>query len=200
MGWAKPSLLFESSGSSLLLAVDHNGKLHSAWYEQGSLFYSKLEGTVWSPPVSIYTIPTGMRVSELTLAFDSHGRVHVAWVEVKEPTSWSSVVETSVHHSVGEAGIWSSAVEISTEGCGFPAIAVDSLDRVHLVWQEGYYTQWDGTKWSTPSKIIEGTMPVIPAIAVDSKDNIHVLWSIGTGDPQKKETKEDLFHMIGTIK
>jgi len=193
MGWAIPSLLLESSGStSLPIAVDRSGKLHLAWCEKGTLFYSRLEGTILSSPVSLYAVQPEMP----TIVVDSKGRVHIAWVELG-PTV-NNVVSTSIYYSVGEGGMWSPAIKISAEGGGFPAIAIDSLDRVHLVWQEGYYVQWDGTKWLPTQRIIDGNMPAIPAIAVDSKDNIHVLWSIGTGTRQK--TKEDLFHMIGTIK
>jgi len=92
--------------------------------------------------------------------------------------------------------MWSPAIKISAEGGGFPAITVDSLDHVHLVWQEGYYTWWDGTKWSIPDKIIDGN---IPAIAVDSKDNIHTLWMVSKLDEEGK-VQDDFFHMIGTIK
>lgn len=116
MGWGSP--LFESSEWRLPMAVDHSGKLHLAWCEQGTLFHSTLEGTVLSSPVSIYIVPTGMRVSSLAIAVDGQGRVHVVWTEEKEPTSGPSVVETSVHYSVGEAGVWSPAVEISAEGGG----------------------------------------------------------------------------------
>jgi hypothetical protein len=201
MGWATPSLLLDSAGTSLPMAIEPSGKLHLAWDAESSLFHSKFEGTVLSSPVSIYAIQrTGTVHFDLAIAVDSQGRVHVVWGQCG-PTVTNNIADTSIHHSVGEAGMWSPAVKIkiSTKEGGPPAIAIDSLDRVHLVWSGGYggyYARWDGTKWSTPVKIIDGN---IPAVAVDSKDNIHTLWLVSKHDEEGK-IQEDFFHMIGTIK
>ena len=81
-------------------------------------------------------------------------------------------------------------------GSSDTAIAVDSSDKVHIVWYDDtdgvwgidreimYATYTDSTGWSNATVISDGYggtywnngLSVHPAIAVDSSDKVHVVW------------------------
>ena len=68
-----------------------------------------------------------------------------------------------------------------------PAIAVDSTDNIHVVWDEGansrnvYYSNSndEGKNWKSPV-IISQDLGMYPDITVDSNDNMNVVWTDNT--------------------
>lgn len=91
-----------------------------------------------------------------------------------------------------EGGGWSEPVIVSDPvGGWFPAIAVDGVDRVHVVWTGGirdrsnlgydslFYVVGDGLSWSRPNDVISipqigGVYTLRPALAVDRNDDLNL--------------------------
>jgi hypothetical protein len=90
---------------------------------------------------------------------------------------------------------WSSGNTYNT------AIAVDSANRIHMVWQDNalasnheiYYKKSTnaGTTWTKKRLTYTSGDSYTPAIAIDSNNHIHLVWSDWTGNTQicyKKST------------
>jgi len=108
-----------------------------------------------------------------------------------------------VKKSVDNGKTWTGETRISTYpgmqnyDQWHPSIAVDSQDRLHVVWNgtadggppQIWYNYYDGS-WHTPVRISTYTgmstnFQNYPCIAVDSEDNLHVVWQgQGLGAPE----------------
>ena len=106
-----------------------------------------------------------------------------------------------VIRSVDEGATWtddtriSTAANMATNLQQSSSMAVDSSDRLHIVWR-GYgmghaqpqiwYALYDGS-WHTPIRISTQALGTevqnYPSIAVDSSDNLHVAWEGQPGTP-----------------
>jgi ligand-binding sensor domain-containing protein len=90
---------------------------------------------------------------------------------------------------------WTEAVQISSTAAKswFPAVAVDSIGRVHVVWTENsrdrnqglatdslLYTVWDGESWSAPNDVYTSRQvneyTLRPAVVIDRADTLHLLY------------------------
>ena len=131
-----------------------------------------------------------------TIATDSLGNVHVAWRTSYEVLS---VYYYDIYYAYWNitTGYWNKSLatdgglsDISTPESEsiYPAIAVDSYDNVHVVWDwtdggETYYAYWNSTTgyWNkslaTDGGLSNTAYPSHwPAIAIDPSNNVHVAW------------------------
>ncbi len=114
--------------------------------------------------------------SQRKLAVTSDGRLHTVYHRL-DP---AGVVQ--IFHAESADGGETWVEEPITSGGGnksFPALAVDSLDVLHLVWQDAnqatYYTR-KTTSWQTPEWV--ASYATTPAIAVDGNDHVHVVYGV----------------------
>ncbi len=90
---------------------------------------------------------------------------------------------------------WLPPLPISSaeQNASDPTIAIDSQDRVHMVWVQGtgltgaslFYARFDGKSVSPPSEIVRsaaGEFIRQPALLLDSQDRLHLVWSGGEVD------------------
>jgi len=121
------------------------------------------------------------------IAIDSGNAIHVVWYD-NTPDNYE------IYYKQSENGgtTWSAAKRLTwTSGLSSdPALAVDSGDVIHVVWQDDtpgnyeiYYKRSEdgGTTWSTSKRLtwtLSGSHR--PVIAIDSGDTIHVVWSDDT--------------------
>jgi BNR repeat-like domain len=117
------------------------------------------------------------------VAIDSGDGIHIVWQD-----KTSGIPEVCYKRSLNGGTNW-SAIKMLTWNSGAsecPAIAADSSNRIHVVWQDDtpgnaeiYYAKSGdrGTTWSAPRRLtwITGSSQN-PAIAVDSANRIHVVW------------------------
>lgn len=134
--------------------------------------------TAWDAPLTLDTFSTGNQYSywlrQPKLAIDHAGVQHAVWNRGVDG-SWDTQVWYS-RKSPGEA--WATPVQLSSNPVqGGSAIAIDSQDRVHVVWTgtTSYYTLWaPGQGWSTPV-----ALPLAAGnsadIAVDAGNTVHVV-------------------------
>ena len=137
------------------------------------------------------------------ISIDSSNRVHVVWWDYTNG-AWGTDYEI-MYAQYNTATGWSNVTVISDGYSGvywndgdsyFPAIVVDSSDRVHVVWQDNTNGVWGidaeimyvkyttATGWSNVTIISDGLNNIYwndgfsnnPAIAVDSGNAVHVVW------------------------
>ena len=137
------------------------------------------DGRMWSllPPPSA----TGNATDRSTLAIDSRGHLHLAWTE-REPAG----THLQVFYSGFAGGAWTPALQLSHSPgyAGFPSIAVDSQDRVHIVWYgfdgsfyQIYYRRLESSGWTAERALTnEAVDATNPAIALGPLGTVHVAW------------------------
>jgi len=203
-GWTPPVLLateavwgdIEVSQSDVIYVVyaDHSKSAIM-------LLVSRDNGESWEQPITIYedTSLTGQEdLSRPRLAIGPQGDLHVGWIQdaynAERPYSGRVLFYAS---SQDRGATWTKALMVDSVanpdyGEKTPAewinLAVDSKDRVHLVWDgaNGYrYHQWSadgGLSWSEPTIILpEIGYAGWNALAVDSADVLHVVASTVNG-------------------
>jgi hypothetical protein len=98
-------------------------------------------------------------------------------------------------YSLAQDPSWGEAISISnTEASSwFPAVAVDSMGRVHVVWTENwrneeqesatdalFYAVWNGESWATPNDLYSATQAAAytlrPSLVIDRADTLHLLY------------------------
>lgn len=165
------------------IARDAMGDIFVAYVQGGQgtkvlVAHSRDDGRSWedlTPP----TTP-GQPSDRASLAVDSHGTLHLAWTETTIEL-YRQVFYASYRH-----GSWSAPTQLSfTKGySGFPSLAVDSRDRVHVVWY-GYdgqayqvtYRYLDGGRWSDLQLLTSGSLDALnPALAVGPDDTLYVAY------------------------
>ena len=178
------------------IAVDSQDRLHVVWYGKATgyttyfqIWYNYFDGS-WHTPVRISTY-LGMEDHDqhyVSIAVDSQDRIHVVWAG--RTVNYPSYDQIWYNYFDGS---WHTPVRISTyagmenRSQIYPSIAVDSLDRLHVVWQyymsywQIWYNYYDGV-WHSPVRIstytgMENYHQQYVSIAVDSQDRIHVVWT-----------------------
>jgi len=151
--------------------------------------YNVMYDVVLTPVVAIeHSAPTRME-TQRKLARMSDGTLYFVYAKKLD-----EIFQIYVKKSVDDGATWTGETRISTYsgmesyGQTLPAIAVDSSDHLHVVWQ-GYATGcttrtqiWCAEytdSWQTPVHVstgMESYHQMYPAIAVDSSDHLHVVW------------------------
>ena len=208
--------------SSPTIVVDGAGNMHVVWEEATDydnsgtdidIFYKQWDAvtSTWTPTEVISTESTGSS-SYPTIAVDCIGNVHVAW---QDSTPYGgSGTDWDIFYKQWDAvsSTWTLTEVITTYGWGSssaPAIAVDGVRNVHVVWSDPYpyggsdtdwdifYKRWDvaSSTW-TPIEVVSiestGTSSY-PTIAVDGTGNKHVVWEDAT-DYDNSGTDPDIFY------
>ena len=169
------------------IAVDASDHLHVVWHDltpgNEEVYYKKSEDggdnwtavqrLTWTSDSSLYP----------AIAVDSLGHLHVVWYDATPGNC-----EIYYRRSEDGGDSWTAARRLTwTSGTSWlPAIAVDSLSHLHVVWDdvtpgnyEVYYKRSEdgGDSWTAVQRLTWTSGPSqFPAIAVDSSDRLHVVW------------------------
>ncbi len=225
-GWSNVTVISDgydgsywNDGSSYhpVIATDSSDKVHVAWYD----YTVGAWGTDAEIMYATYTTATGWSNATVvsdglndiywndgnsvypTIAIDNSNAVHVAWHDYTDG-AWGTDTEIMYAYFTSDLG-WSLPRIISD---GFnstywndgssndPAIAIDSGDEVHVVWEDTTDGVWGSdyeimyatynlaTGWSNATVISDGYNGTYwnddtsynPVIAVDSNNAVHVAW------------------------
>jgi hypothetical protein len=176
----------EWSGSQAM-AVDSSDILHAVWddYVPGNaeIFYKKSTngGATWLPTQRLSWTSGSSFYPDI--AVDSSGNLFVVWPDYTQGNG-----EICYKRSTDGGASWVTGRRLSlTPGdSSGPVLAVDSLDNVHVVWQdetpgnyEIYYKKsTDGGAGWTAGQRLSWTSgdSFSPAIASDSGNTLHVVW------------------------
>jgi len=125
-------------------------------------------------------------------AVDSLGHLYVVWYDYVDQAH-----DAYFKRSTDGGTSWSASQRLNgpTGKSAKPVIAVDSLDRIHVVWldstignAEVYYKRSTdgGTSWSAGQRLTWNTaLSDEPALVIDPSDNLHLVWSDGTPGNQE---------------
>ncbi|MBA7675817.1 hypothetical protein ES703_84055 [subsurface metagenome] len=196
--WATPARVSNYGGNEYCpsITVDSSNNLHVVWQSYGpghsvnQIWYAKYT-TSWADPVRISTY-TNMATKEQyypSIAVDSSGYLHVVWKGKATGYDYDQVWYAKYTDS------WAAPIVISTgmesyPQEGYPSIAIDSTNNIHVVWWgrgDGYggdeqiwYAKYTDS-WIAPVRIstysgMDEQHQYYPSIAVDSFNNLHVVW------------------------
>lgn len=186
-GWSSPVNISSNAGASFVpsAVVDAARTLYVVWEDSTpgnyDIFFStKPAGGSWSSPLNISTNSGDSEFPQMVM--DSQGRLHVVW---QDKTPGNADIFYALRLT---DGTWTPPLNISSNPgqSMLPAIAVDSMDTIHVVWSDSscgtyqvYYAKRSVSGiWSLPENISGTTGNAIPPwIAVDSTGLRHVVWS-----------------------
>ncbi len=188
--WTTKRLTWNSGWSYYpAIAVDSNNHLHVVWMDRTpgnrEIYYKKSTdgGSSW---ITNKRLTWNSGDSEVpAIAVDSNNHLHVVW--------WDSTpgnLEIYYKKSTDGGSSWITKRLTWNSGWSFyPAIAVDSNNHLHVVWQDStpgnleiYYKKSTdgGSSWTTKRLTWNSGGSWGPAIAVDSNNHLHVVWEDDT--------------------
>jgi PKD repeat protein len=192
-----PLRLTEADGDSAESSLwrDRRDHLHLVWFDgrdgATSLYYMQLDeaGVKVVPDTRLVEV---LSEQESAIAMDSSGDLHIAWNGPAPPSQlqWNYELHYTKVSSRGEVLVRDRLVATSRGTLGFPDMALDLRDHVHLVWPTGVgfretvmYAEMDtsGRTVVEPIEASSGTLTGARdvAIAVDGNDRLHLVWSEG---------------------
>jgi hypothetical protein len=172
----------ERTDSAMRLAIDSAGLAHVLWLGSDGInprnvFYAAetVSGS-WLPAANISGCSTS--VIDADMVIDSRGTAHVVWT-----------CQGVNYRMRSPNATWLEARQIEPTANSAISLAVDRLDRLHLVWylaqpwlQIRYVTFSNGI-WSPPVAVApppsQPQDDVQPIVAVDDTLSVHVLWREG---------------------
>ena len=187
--WTPAKRLTWTSGFSFgpAVAIDSSDSIHIVWFDSTpgnyQIFYKRSTdgGTSWS--VNQRLTWSSVDCSDPAIALDSGDSLHVVWYDDMPGNN-----EIYYKKSTNGGTSWSPAKRLTwTSGSStVPAIAVDSSDAVHIVWQENMsgndevYSKNSsdgGTTWTAAKRLTwTSSDSRSPALAIDSSDIIYAVW------------------------
>jgi hypothetical protein len=189
--WEGTKRLTDNTGWSGEVAVTtySSNNIHVAWQDdtpgEFEIYYQRSTngGSSWTQKRLSWNVGWSANPA---IAVDSGNHVHVVWDDLT-PGSEEIFYRMSTNGGANWAAVkrltWSSGSSLR------PAVAVDSSDNLHLVWQdeassnfEIYYKKSTdgGSTWTTKRLCWNSGSSLRPSIAVDSSDTIHVVWRDNT--------------------
>lgn len=166
------------------IAVDSNNHIFFVWDDDTSgdseIFFKKStdSGATWTTKRLTYTSYNAWNAA---MAVDSDNNIYLVW---EDGTPYDS--EISFAKSTDGGVNWTTQRLTFNSGySGFPAIAVDSNNHIHVSWDDNspgnreiYYKRStdEGETWTTKRLSFNSGVSGSTAIATDSNDNIHVVW------------------------
>ncbi|MBI5049577.1 MAG: hypothetical protein HZC11_01545, partial [Nitrospirae bacterium] len=202
-GWRVPVNISNTDATSFKsrIAVDILGYPHVVWEEGGlkpntmQIAYSYFDGYKWSAPIGVSS--QNMCAWPDLAASPFTQDIYVVWGYYMQ----QSISKTEIMFNAERSFTWGlrpTNISLTPGASERPAIAVDSMGNIHVVWRDGiipcnagercdqegsdyypgkgdiYYSVRDYNGWSVPVAIVHTPVDSArPAIAVDSLDNIH---------------------------
>ena len=175
------------------VAVDSQDNVHVVWTGKGwgsnpnynNIQYRKRTSSGWQAQEAV-TDKDSTQYNP-AIAIDSQGNVHVVWYG----GGWGSNPNYyNIQYRKRTSAGWQAqeALTDKDDKQYDPAIAIDSQDNVHIVWEGGgwgsnpdyyniQYRKRTSSGWQAQEAVTDkDDDQYYPSIAVDSQDNIHIVW------------------------
>jgi hypothetical protein len=184
--WTTKRLTWTSVDSySSNIAIDSNDNILVVWREDNpsndEAYFKKSTngGTSWTTKRLTWTSGNSWSPN---IAIDSNDNIHLVWTE--QTTTYKDIY---YKRSTNGGTSWTTKRLTWTSGYSSgTGIAVDSNDRIHVVWQdktpgnyEIYYKRSaiGGTTWGGSKRLTwNSSDSSAPEVGIDSSNNIHVVW------------------------
>lgn len=174
-GWSAEHTILNAlidAGGSSSLVIDSNDDLHVLYTDGYNLYYKKSadSGGTWSGATTLYSADY---VYYHFMAIDKDDNIHVVFDKNAGQVLYR--IYTNAWQAVETV---SSAMAI----LGFPIVAVDSNNTVHVVWflqgtpDKIYYNKRNGS-WGTEQVLSSTEGDFDASVSVDKNDNIYVVWA-----------------------
>lgn len=178
LGWelvGKPRMILGRDGRIYLAVIRHRSFLPQGDTEL--YFFSSTDGgATWSD----ITEPVDSEIAWHDLALTDQGVVHLVWAKFSDN-------RTVLWHSYSENGgqDWTAPLPVAnfTGESGAPALALDPLDRLHLLYLDnlnlGHWV-WDGLRWSENDSLdVSDLLPggAFSQAATVNQAQLHVLFN-----------------------
>ncbi|GAB4579933.1 MAG: hypothetical protein Fur0022_26720 [Anaerolineales bacterium] len=170
--WSQPVSFFTSEGeiTSLALASDSKGQLHSVWGQtipnsngEVEIYYARWDGEIWSYIVQVISPPAG-RAKDISITIDQMGRLFVVWSGGQAgeiyfswanaelagtPSEWAKPVLLPMIRPVGT----SPDISVGNDGVLYVTYAIPLNENrgIYLVSSND-----GGTTWSDPIQVLDG--------------------------------------------
>ena len=189
--WSEPVNISNTDGRSDFpaMSIGFDGKIHIVWTDdsripgpnayEDDILYTCYDGNSWSEPVMLSGHDTTYSACP-RIAVDSFGKPHVVWqhnaIFYNSDVYYTTLTDTGWLEPLNLTPFSNTAYQ--------PDIAIDSEDRIHVVWPDYYFGNVDILHmycedgiWSdfvnvSNDPIGSGT----PRLVVDSEDHLHVAW------------------------
>jgi len=192
-----PDQLTDAEGDSAEVSIwlDNRDHLHLVWFDARDgrtwLYYMQLdqEGV---KVVDDLALVQSLTEEESTIAMDSRGDLHIAWNAISPPgqIQWNTEMHYTKISNTGLVQVRDRLVATSRGNIGYPDLALDLSDNVHLVWTEGMvsnervmYAQLDSSGRTITDPIEVDSQTDEPTrdvtLAVDGNDRLHLIWAQG---------------------
>ena len=186
--WSTARRITWTAGGSLspAIAIDSSGYLHAVWYDKfgnSGIYYKRSTdgGDSWSPNKRLtWTLNDSL---DPDIAVDSLGGVHVVWSDYSPGNP-----EIYYRGSTDGGTSWlpSQRLTWTTAASELPAIAVDGVDRIHVVWDDWtpgntdiYYRRsvTGGASWTATQRLTWNPgFSISPTMACSPAGHLHVVW------------------------
>jgi hypothetical protein len=189
--WTTKRLTYNSGESTRpSITIDSSNHIHVVWANwtpgDGEIYYKKSTdgGVTWI--TKRLTWNSGNSYTPSVVA-DSSNNIHLVWYDDNSGNN-----EIYYKRSTDAGATWGSAKRLTWNPgiSSFPIIAVDSSNRVHVVWKDSpsfnnevYYRRskdggetWNGGKRLTWNSGSSGD----PDVSIGTNDYIHVVWEDST--------------------
>lgn len=181
--WSIPVNISNTPGGSTgtRIAADDSGRIHIVWHDNSTgtveIYYTMYDGESWQEAERITDSSGGKKCSWPDIAVDSSGYPHVVWTHYGGTGSSS---DYWIQYSKYDGSFWSTPVDIlriEGEPIVEGRITMDAEGYPHAVaerwcYEAIYDTHYDGTSWTPPHLVYEGSHAGRPDIAIDAGSGI----------------------------
>lgn len=150
--WSAGAPIHSSDSFDFALATfafDSNNAAHAVWVEWsdligGRILYARQNQWASNSYVVVSNINELYNASEPAIAIDSSNHLHVVWSQAISPSP-TGVRQIYYASSTDNGSNWSTPLKISdlTFEAELPDVAVDSANKIHVVWQQTVNTSFD---------------------------------------------------------
>ena len=196
--WSDPQNLSDPNVDAwaATMATDVAGNVHVIWSqtmtderlagEGDTLFYTRWDGTAWTPLVDVLVSPSGVAQNP-EMAISESGMLHVVWSSGGEESRL--LYSRAPACCADDPAHWSKPTSLDLRTLATAAILSDDTGRLHVAYSLNdtssinyQYSDDEGDTWSRPIELPNGARrfdeyAIWPRLAANTDGTIHLVWT-----------------------